>query len=309
MDYLFYFILILIIITFLVSILIYHRSITATISEFIIKLVYKIFDIDAKISNKEDKLSKYKFKSKLVKTTYQGYNVYTISKNNPKDTDSIIIYLHGGAYINEASYFHYRFVDQIATSTNSTIIFPNYPLAPEHTCIDAFKMLEEMYKDILSKTDKKIIFMGDSAGGGLSLAFAEYLVEKKMKMPSKLILISPWVDISMTNKEMRKYESIDPMLDIDELIPIANNWKGNLDIKDSKVSPIYGNLKNIPDTLLFVGERELLYPDIILLNEKLVSAKVKTKFIIGRSMNHIYPLYPIKEAKKSLEEIINFVNE
>ncbi len=40
--------------------------------------------------------------------------------------------------------------------------------------------------------------MGDSAGGGLSVAFCEYLAVNNYSQPEKLILISPWLDVSMS---------------------------------------------------------------------------------------------------------------
>lgn len=307
MNYLLTFILIFIIAIFIISFFIYHRSTMATIAEVIIKLIYKVLNIDEKISSKENQLSKYKFKSKVLTNTYNGYEVDTIY--NKEDIDSIIIYLHGGSYINEASYFHYRFVDNLVKNLNTKVIFVHYPLAPDHTCVDAINLLENLYKEIKENNKKKIIIMGDSAGGGLALAFTEYLNNNKIEQPEKIVLISPWVDLTMSNKEMRKFESIDPMLDIDELITAANEWKGNLDINDYQVSPLYGKFNRINDILLFIGDREILYPDIMLLNEKLKNAKVNVKLIVGKSMNHIYPLYPIKEAKEALKEIIEFVND
>ena len=306
MNYIVIILFIAISIIFIMSFFIYHRSTMATIVEFVIKLIYKIFDIDDKLINQENKLPKYKFKSKVIKSIYKEFEVDEISCS--ENIKSITIYLHGGSYTNEASYFHYRFVDNLSEALNTKVILVHYPLSPEYNWKDSFNLLESLYLEITKNTSKKIFIMGDSAGGGLALAFTEYLNNKKIKQPNKIVLISPWIDISMSNEEMRNYEAIDPMLEIDELIPIAQKWKGNLDIKDYRVSPLYGNLKNLNDILLFVGEREILYPDIILLNKKLKKAQVNTKLIIGKSMNHIYPLYPIKEAKEALQEIADFIN-
>ncbi len=41
--------------------------------------------------------------------------------------------------------------------------------------------------------------MGDSAGGGLALALAELAAEQNEELPSKVILISPWLDTKMEN--------------------------------------------------------------------------------------------------------------
>lgn len=307
MEILFSIIFILIFIIFIASFFIYHRSTLATIAEFIIKLVYKTFNIDEKFSSQENKLPKYKFKSKVITNIYEGFEINTIFKN--ENINSITIYLHGGSYINEASFFHYRFVDNLTQNLNTKVIFIHYPLAPEYTWKDAFNLLEKIYNEVIKNTTKKIVIMGDSAGGGLALAFTQYLNSKNILKPDKIVLISPWIDISMTNDDMKKYESIDPMLDIEELKKSAEKWKGNLDIKDYRISPLYGKMKNLNDILLFTGDREILYPDITLLNDKLKKSKTNVKFIVGKSMNHIYPLYPIKEAKNALKEIIDFINK
>lgn len=40
--------------------------------------------------------------------------------------------------------------------------------------------------------------MGDSAGGGLSLALCMYLRDEGYKSPAGLVLMSPWVDLTMS---------------------------------------------------------------------------------------------------------------
>jgi len=158
------------------------------------------------------------------------------------------------------------------------------------------------------ESNKKIILMGDSAGGGFALAFTQYLKELNIKLPFKLILISPWVDISMSNPSICEYEKIDPILSRCGLVEIGKYWAGDLDVKDYKLSPIFGNLVNIPNTLLFAGENEILYPDICLLYDKLKYNGVNCEFVVGKNMNHDYPLYPFKLCKIAREKIIEYIN-
>ena len=63
-----------------------------------------------------------------------------------------------------------------------------------------------------------MILMGDSAGGGLSLAVTEQLKADGIRLPDELILLSPWVDVSMENEQIPKYESRDPFLSIQPLL-------------------------------------------------------------------------------------------
>ena len=87
----------------------------------------------------------------------------------------------------------------------------------------------------------------------------------------------------------------------------AKSWAGDADLSDWKVSPLYGEMKNLPEVLLFSGTRELLYPDIALLAEKLREANVNTEFEIGKNLNHVYPAFPIPEANVAISKIVEFV--
>lgn len=188
--------------------------------------------------------------------------------------------------------------------SNIDIYYPIYPLAPNHTYKDAYLLILNLYKKLL-KENKEIILMGDSAGGGLALGFTLYLQKLNVKLPNKMVLLSPWVDITLSNPSIEEFEKNDPMLSCYGLVEYAKLWAGDLDLKDYKLSPINGDLSNLPDTLIFTGTNEILYPDLILFDKKLQKNKVKSELIIGKNMNHVYPLY-IKK-KESLEKIINFI--
>ena len=72
---------------------------------------------------------------------------------------------------------------------------------------------------------------------------------------------------------------------------------------DPRVSPLYGAFDGLCPVTVTAGTWEVLYPDIILLAEKLEKAGVETKLIIGERMIHCYPICPIPEAKAAQSEI------
>ena len=98
-----------------------------------------------------------------------------------------------------------------------------------------------------------------------------------------IIVIVCLYNISQAIKYIKKYIKKDPLLHVDTLLADAKSWAGDADLSDWKVSPLYGEMKNLPQVLLFSGTRELLYPDIALLAEKLREANVKTEFKIGKN--------------------------
>lgn len=262
-------------------------------------------NIESRRSETKYKMPNIFFKSKLIKEEINNHDVYCFKNNSEKN--KVIIYIHGGGYIKQASIFHLKFVDDVAKESNTNIYFPIYPLTPNHTYEESYDLMLKLYNNLL-KENKEVILMGDSAGGGLALGFTQYLNELKIKLPSKLILISPWIDIAMTNEKALEYEDIDPMLLVNGIKKLGELWIGNLDPKDYKVSPLFGKFKNLPETILFSGDKEMFYPDINLLYDKLRENDVKTQLIVGEDLGHIYPIYPI-DGKEAKEQIIKMIDD
>ena len=95
------------------------------------------------------------------------------------------------------------------------IYVPDYPLAPDSNWKDTYTFMDELYCKVQERyADKKIVFMGDSAGGGLALGFAQKLRDNGKKLPNHIVLFSPWLDLSMGNHEIKEYEKKDVFLTI-----------------------------------------------------------------------------------------------
>ena len=225
--------------------------------------------------------------------------------NEVEGCERLVIYLHGGIYVNEIRLPHINFCDKLAKKVNACVFAPIYPLAPNHTYKETYEIVEKLYRHLLT-VNKPIIIMGDSAGGGLSAAFAEYLAVIDLPQPENLILISPWIDVSMSGD----YDEVefDPMLGVDGAREMGKVWAGELDPKDYKVSPLFGEVDKLPKTTLFVGTHEILYPDVVKFYNKLKDNGVEVELNVGEGMNHVYPIYPLvpesKEAFKHIVEII-----
>ena len=82
-------------------------------------------------------------------------------------------------------------------------------------------------------------FLGDSAGGGFCLSFAQTLRNIHFKKrPKKLVLLSPWVDISMSNPEIRELEKKDLLLDPKHLLTCLK-FRGRFRFKGPRLSLHY----------------------------------------------------------------------
>lgn len=227
--------------------------------------------------------------------------------NEKSESNYVVFYIHGGAYVYDIIAFHWLFIEKLVKATDAKVIVPAYRLVPFATYREAYDLIVPLYKACReSCPDSKIIVMGDSAGGGLSLALTEYFRSEGIPQPDELVLLSPWVDVSMENEDIPKYAGVDPFLDAESLKPAARHWAGDLDLHDWRVSPIYGDLTGIRNATVFVGTDGILYPDITKCFGML-DQDASNELIVGEGMNHVYPLFPIPEAVSADKRIFEVV--
>lgn len=220
-----------------------------------------------------------------------------------------VIFLHGGGYVLRAVRSHKNIVERMVKKYNLKVTFVDYPLAPEHTADKTHEVLMKAYKSVTEKNiEDEFYFFGDSAGGGLALAFLQEARDKNViPFPEKTVLMSPWPDISMTNKEIKKFEKKDPLLPVQSLIKIGKQYAGNLDLKSPLVSPIYGNMDNLGEIMLLFGTNEVFYPDCMKLSDMLnVANGTVVEPYIGKNLCHDWILAPLKETGKALDAIGEF---
>jgi acetyl esterase/lipase len=245
------------------------------------------------------------FDRKLTEESYEGMPVLYVNADGKRDR--VLFYIHGGYYVYQMNAEHTTAINRLVNATGAMAIVPIYPLAPFNTVEDSFDLMVGLYEQVRTDNpDSKIILMGDSAGGGYSLALAEGLAERGIDQPDELILLSPWVDVTMSSPKIKDYENVDPMLTVTMGRVSGEAWAGALPTDDWHVSPINGDLSKLHNVTIFVGDRELFTPDDTLLYEKL-STNENVRLIVGHGQNHVYPVYPTLEGRIAMEQIRNIM--
>lgn len=139
----------------------------------------------------------------------------------------MIFYIHGGAYLYGFSQAHWDFFSKLAEQMGYIAVTPDYPLTPQHTYRDAFQMVVPVYEKTVQKyAGKPIILMGDSAGGGMSLALAQCQLKHNGVQPLQIILLSPWLDVAMTNPEIKAVDKDAPFLSVEDLKMAGKAYAG-----------------------------------------------------------------------------------
>jgi epsilon-lactone hydrolase len=200
-----------------------------------------------------------------------GQVVYTLTPKRPAPGPGTpesgepawhIVYTHGGGFVHPLQKAHWYIIAALVDATGATVTVPVYPLAPEHQYQKTFCELEQVYRGLLERvTPDRIILCGDSAGGNLALSQALYYRERGLPLPGHLILLSPWLDVTMSNPEAKAVESRDLVLRVATLQQWGRWWAGSADPRTPILSPIFGDLRGLPPIQIYIGSDDVLLPD------------------------------------------------
>ncbi len=229
----------------------------------------------------------------------------------------VLLYLHGGGYAVGSAKTHQSLVAQIAKTTKIRALSINYRLAPEHPFPAALDDVMDTYVWLLNEGYEpgNIVFGGDSAGGGLTLASMLYAHQEELPSPAAGICLSPWTDLTGTSNSVQTKDDIDPMLKASELLTWGRNYAGSEElITYPLVSPLYAEeaaLKKLPPVLIQVGTSEILEDDSKRFAAKAINAGADITLDVWEDMFHVWQFFwPIMpEAKKAIKGISSYINE
>lgn len=250
-------------------------------------------------------------KQEIEEKDWMGRKVFVIKPIEKSEDMKYILYFHGGSYVAEMSKEHWKFVKDLSKDTNSTVILPDYPLTPKYTYREVFKIAIPLYKEVIKKINPdKLILMGDSAGGGLVLGLVEYMGIKEEKLPIKTILISPWLDVTMSNPKINEVQKYDKNLKKDALKIAGKVYSGKSKKENFLVNPIYGTLKNISNIIIYTGTYDILNPDVEILVKKAKEQGGNIEIRQTEKASHNWLIYREKRPKgeKSYQDLVNLIN-
>ncbi|MBO4623439.1 MAG: alpha/beta hydrolase fold domain-containing protein [Bacilli bacterium] len=279
---------------------------------FVVKFKFKgsTEDVNKRIEAKRNKIidnPKWIKKNESLKE-YEFESIKYYCLNEESKSNIVIYYLHGGGFIEPLNKVQFRYIKKIVKETDAKVYLPLYPLIPNYSYKDIYPLVCNLYLKIRHENiGKKIIMSGDSAGGNIALVIAEEI--KKEEQPDELILISPATTMSVDENDKQLVDSFKKciLVGYDGAKALALAWSKGEDVKSHYISPYYGDVSNLKNVTIVLGEYDMAYGMGMRMVKKLKSANVKVRLIVGKKLYHVWLLYPMIEAKRARSKIVKII--
>jgi len=218
-----------------------------------------------------------------------------------------VLYLHGGGYTVGSIGTHRSLAAHLARAIGRPVYLLDYRLAPEHPFPAAMQDAVSAFDELAAGGGHgtgSIVLAGDSAGGGMALAAAQWLVARGTQRPAALVLLSPWANPGLVAERRR-----DLVVNRSWGLACAAAYLGGGDPADPRYAPLLGKLDGLPPTYLFVGTSELLHSQCAELAASLRGAGVPLHYEESPTLWHAAQAQAglVRQAAESLQDIARFL--
>jgi acetyl esterase/lipase len=220
-------------------------------------------------------------------------------------SENVILYFHGGVYVIGYAAATVPLVGDLVRRTGAKAISLEYRLAPEHPYPAAVEDARAAYVGLLAQgiAPAQIALAGESAGAGLAVALLLALREAGVPLPSCAFLMSPYVDLTLAGETLAAKREVDPLLTPEGLVARVPDYVGEADASDPLISPIFGDLSELPPILIQVGSHEVLLSDALRLAGRAAIADVPVTLEVTPGVPHVFQAYAalLDEAGAALD--------
>ncbi len=202
------------------------------------------------------------------------------------DSRGTILHMHGGAFRIGAPEQIAPFALALAQACAITVICPAYRLAPEHPFPAGLNDGWAVLRALAEAEGHPLILSGDSAGGGLAASLAALAHQAGIPLAG-LALLSPWLDLSVTDPAFTTNAATDPLFSAEAAREAATLYLQGQSANDPLASPLLGEVSGYPPTYVNVGMGEVLVGDALRLRDRLEQAGVPVTLHAVDGMEHV----------------------
>ena len=218
--------------------------------------------------------------------------------------DLQIVYLHGGGYVTGSPKAYRVFLAKLASATGAQIVTADYRLSPEHPfpmpqddCLAVVKQVRAEFPDA------KLVVMGDSAGGGLTIDAA-----LNFEQIDAVMLMSPWVEPTADSGSIISNNDNDIFTHAFLEKSFASHIQGG-DRFDTRVNFKNADLSGLPQTYIQVAGGELFHDQVVEFTERAKQQGVAVELDVYPTQFHVFQVLGVhlKDSKNATTKIAAFI--
>jgi monoterpene epsilon-lactone hydrolase len=251
---------------------------------------------------------------KTIKIGQIGAEWVIPSASDHKFPNRVILYLHGGGYAVGSPFGYRGLVGKLVAETGISAINVDYRLAPEHPFPAGLQDAIQVYCWLLEEkgyNPEQVIFMGDSAGGGLTLSTLLKIKDIGLPQPLTAVVMSPWTDMSLSGDSIETHQDKDPLLLVEHARVWAQWYHAEVSPTNPFVSPLFGDYRGVAPIYIQVGTDEILLSDSLRMIEVAKTQNAPITVDIWENMMHVWHFgWPyVPEARQAIQKITKYIHE
>jgi len=212
-----------------------------------------------------------------------------------------VLYFHGGGYALGSADTSVHLASDIARRSGTTVYTVDYRLAPENPFPAAVDDALDAYRGLLDRgvAADEISVIGESAGGGLALAFLVAIREAGLPRPTSAAVLSPWADLTQSGRSHRTKAAVDPALTREALATRSRDYLAGADPRSPLASPLFAQ----------AGTHEVLLDDALRLAAKAADDDVAVTLQAFPGAPHVFQGFAavLDEGATALDAVAAFI--
>lgn len=274
-------------------------------------LAPKRAQLDAQLHFLND-VARARYEVDITEVTIAGVRCHLVRPPGaPADrSGKVLVNLHAGGFVTGSG----SLVEAvpIAARTNSTVIAVDYRLAPEHPYPAAVDDVVAVWRQVLEHhAAEDVALFGTSAGAFLTAQSIMRFRHDGLPMPACAGIFSGGGDLSDLGDSAAIFNfggfAGDPVLAHDTAGSDTSAYLRDADVRDPLVSPLRGDLRHFPPTLLVTSTRDAVLSATALFHRALRRADVDAELYVFEALPHGFWFdLGLPETHEAIDAMVRF---
>jgi monoterpene epsilon-lactone hydrolase len=276
----------------------------------------ELIDRRAKLAIANIPAMKEKLGVKIEETKIAGVHCFIVTPNKmpPENKRRLLVHVHGGGYVFGPGEAALPEAIMMAGFGGFKVISVDYRMPPDFPYPAAMDDAMAVWKEVAKSHDpRRLAIFGTSTGGAMTLAMVLRAKDEKLPRPGAIAPGTPWADIDKIGDSYGSNEWVDNVLVTWDgwLGRAAKLYANGESLKNPYISPIYGDFKGFPPTILTSGTRDLFLSNTVRTHRKLRRAGVIADLNVYEGQSHAQYQFNVNapETKEAFTDIAKFFDK